>query len=150
MPREQAATVSPEALRRTSEGLESQTTSHRRPQLVRVPNDEILRLLQDMDRQGAEDRTRRREAQSQYAAHTAAASHSITKVHDLEKSKHFPLHRPRNQGTPQKGPGRCEKPFNSSGTLSSPLYITMTPVSASRSRRHQQDPGATKSRLPSK
>ncbi|KAM4067799.1 PIF1-like helicase [Hirsutella rhossiliensis] len=80
MPREQAATVSPEALRRTSEGLESQTTFQRRPQLVRVPHDEILRLLQDMDRQRAEDRARRREAQSQYTPHDEI----IRVLHDMD------------------------------------------------------------------
>ncbi|KND86411.1 hypothetical protein TOPH_08969 [Tolypocladium ophioglossoides CBS 100239] len=69
MPRRQAAPVSPEEVRRTLTDLESQRTYQRRPQLVRVPHDEILRVLQDMDRQRAEDRTRRREAQYQYTPH---------------------------------------------------------------------------------
>ncbi|KJZ68725.1 hypothetical protein HIM_11877 [Hirsutella minnesotensis 3608] len=75
MPREHPATVSPEEVRRTLRDLESRRSYQRRSyqrqsQTVRVPHDEILRVLHDMDRQRAEDRTRRREAQYQYAAHT--------------------------------------------------------------------------------
>ncbi|KJZ70132.1 hypothetical protein HIM_10473 [Hirsutella minnesotensis 3608] len=71
MPREHPATVSPEEVRRTLGVLESQRSYRRRScqrpsPLVRVPHDEILRLLHDMDRQRAEDRSRRREAQYQY------------------------------------------------------------------------------------
>ncbi|KJZ67958.1 hypothetical protein HIM_12652 [Hirsutella minnesotensis 3608] len=80
MPREHPATVSPEEVRRTLRDLESRRSYQRRSyqrrsyqrrsQTVRVPHDEILRALHDMDRQRAQDRARRREAQYQYAADT--------------------------------------------------------------------------------
>ncbi|KAM4063632.1 hypothetical protein HRG_014069 [Hirsutella rhossiliensis] len=142
MPREQTARVSPEEVRRTLKDLQSQ----RRPQPVRVPNDEILRVLQDMDRQRAEDRTRRREAQYRYTAH-AAANHSITETTWARASASPP---PPTEPALPKDPGRCEKPFNFNETLSNPYCITITPLSASRSRHHQQDPGATMSPLPSR
>ncbi|KAM4066546.1 hypothetical protein HRG_012108 [Hirsutella rhossiliensis] len=68
MPREQPVTVSPEEVRRTLGDLESHRSRRRRSPLVRVPHDEILRVLQDIDRQRAKDRTR----------HPAA--HSITET----------------------------------------------------------------------
>ncbi|KAM4064301.1 hypothetical protein HRG_012676 [Hirsutella rhossiliensis] len=68
---------------------------------------------------------------------------------DLDKSKRLtpPPTQPRRS---PKDPGRCEKPFNFNETLSNPYCITTTPLSASRSRHHRQDPGATKFRLPSR
>ncbi|KAM4064102.1 Arrestin-lik [Hirsutella rhossiliensis] len=75
MSREHPATVAPEEVHRTLRDLESQASyrrrSYQRPSpLARVPHDEILRVLRDMDRQRTEDRTRRREAQSRYTAQT--------------------------------------------------------------------------------
>ncbi|KAM4064309.1 hypothetical protein HRG_012682 [Hirsutella rhossiliensis] len=45
-------------------------------------------------------------------------------------------------------PGPTQETVNSSETLSSLRYITMTPVSALKSRHRQQDPGATKFHVP--
>ncbi|KAH8654897.1 hypothetical protein BGZ61DRAFT_541163 [Ilyonectria robusta] len=84
MPREESVRVSTDEIRRTLEALDrrriqnsaretqrtfpsnvpnsstSQTAGQRRQELVRVPHEEILRMLQHLDRQHAEDRARQR------------------------------------------------------------------------------------------